>query len=209
MERTDKLRTATLRSTAVVAVLLVGGVACSPAGDTGEPETSATEENSRPDAYVVEPLESISGAETWTTHGVQLSVPAGLETQRTEIEHVVRLVVFDPDTPVETAQMIVGGTTSGENAAASLADQTAVTQSELALGGVEDLSTTPAEWSVWPEALAIQGTLEQDGEAKTILSIQALAEDGSYTVGASVNVVESTLDDSWQYEVLRTARPAN
>ncbi len=74
-------------------------------------------------------------------------------------------------------------------------------------GGV-DLVQTETEWSAWPYASAALGYVAVDGALLEGGVVAVMNPDATHLVSVIFRVPAGTLEDSWQYEVLRTIRPA-
>lgn len=209
---------------AVSAALVLGTAACIPADSDAQPEyvpetTDAGPETTDagpeiPDepvvaegeAFVVEPLEEIDGAETWRTDGIVLQVPRGAETERTLAgDGVVGLAVFDPDVDEDGVLVHVS---TGKDLTEEAVDLAVRGAGAAARTGGVDLVRTEAEWSAWSYTTAALGYMEVDGALAEGGVVSAMSPDATRLVSVTVRVPVGTLKDSWQYEVLRTIRPA-
>lgn len=191
-------------------LLALGVTACAPDGGTSDPGSAAPSvagPSPTGEALVIEPATSIDGAQEWTSDGVTLAVPERMQKQRTENAGVVSLAIFEPDAPQDAVVVTVVPEQEGPYTEASVDEAVGVARAQIGAAGGTGLTISPVEWAAWPYAAAVQATLEQDGATKEGWVVQTTPPDGSILVGVSVKAAEGGLEDSWQYQVLRTVRP--
>lgn len=82
------------------------------------------------------------------------------------------------------------------------------TFTQLAARGAEDLERHLVERDTWPFAVGISGAVvRDDADDSEFVSISGHDESASLRVGLSAQTSDGSLEDSLQYQVLRTVRP--
>lgn len=190
-----------------VGVLLVG---CSAdAGSTGGGSTELEAELA--DEYdgeilTVPSLGEVAGAEPHESDGISFQLPTDWVVDRTENEEFVRLQVYDPADELNIVGITVATDATSDGDVLLKSD---VTFTQLAAGGAEDLERHVVEWDTWPFAVGISGAVVRDDvDDSEFVSISGHDESASLRVGLSAQTSDGSLEDSLQYQVLRTVRPA-
>ncbi|GAA4725402.1 hypothetical protein GCM10023216_14690 [Isoptericola chiayiensis] len=190
-------------SMVVLAMVLAG---CTAGGDSGEPaelEADLAAEYGG-ETWTVTSSDSIDGAESYASDGVEFQLPPDWVVDRTESEEFVQLQVYDPDDELSIVGITVA-TKDVSDGDVILASDATFTQ--LGASGAHNLERHVVEWGTWPFAVAISGdVVREETEDSTFVSISGRDEAGSLRVGLSAQTSEGELEDALQYRVLRTVR---
>ncbi|MER7796858.1 hypothetical protein [Microbacterium sp. NPDC096154] len=178
-------------------------------GETSEQPTSPSQLPGAPEGEVVhvEPARRIDGATEWATDGIVIEVPQGKETRREVVEGSVQLFVYDAEDDGETAYVRVPRA-NGPVGDADVDTQTAMNVATYRVNGAA-VENQPAVWEGWAYANSIRATLESNGESVDMVEFDMRDEGGELLVMAMARTGSGQeVEETWQYEVLRTVRKA-
>lgn len=198
------------RWTVMTGVLLVSGFAvagCAAGSESpGERASAPATEESEGDVLTIASLEAIDGAEEFSSDGISVQVPEGWTADRTEQEEFVQIVVYDPADEANPVGITVGSS-DGEESSISLESE--VTMTQLVGAGATAVEQHSVDWDSWAYAVGITGELANSaGSTSDFISVSTQDDGESMALTVSAQSSTSDVEDSLQYEVLRTVRPA-
>lgn len=190
---------------ALASALALGGCASDEPGGSGTTPTPSASLTG--DLLTIAPLDAVDGAEARTVDGVSVDVPAGWVLDRQEGDDgTTQITVYDPADELNPVGITVSSAEATDGAVTLQAD---VTWTQLGAAGAEDLQRHPVDWATWADGVGITGLVPRDtGAESSFLSVSTRDEDGTLLLSLSAQSSDGSLEESLQYQVLRTVRPA-